>query len=104
MLLILFARITGVNFGCVSAACNWLSWLSYRCFVAKGDERAPLFGEFGLARQLGIGEYSRPRKFRERLEEWLMLVKLMWPECPARISAGGDSLIVGHGTAIAPAT
>jgi hypothetical protein len=25
----------------------------------------PLFGEFGLTRQLGIAEYSRPRKFRE---------------------------------------
>jgi hypothetical protein len=83
------------------AALDLFTWLSYRCFVANSEERVPLFGAFGLARQLGVGEYSRPRKFRERLEEWLSLITLMWPECPAGISADGHSLIVGHGTAIA---
>jgi hypothetical protein len=29
------------------------TWLSYRCYVAKGEERIPIFGEFGLANQLG---------------------------------------------------
>src|SRR4051812_37011947 len=42
-------------------------WLSYRCFVAKGRERVPLFGEIGLVSQLGSADYSRPRKFREQL-------------------------------------
>jgi hypothetical protein len=28
-------------------------WLSYRCFTARGQERVPIFGDFGLANQLG---------------------------------------------------
>jgi hypothetical protein len=35
-------------------------WLSYRCFKAKGKEMIPLFGDFGLSRQIGSVEYSRP--------------------------------------------
>ena len=27
-------------------------WLSYRCFAARGEERVPLFGDFGLVNQL----------------------------------------------------
>ena len=46
-------------------------WLTYRCFAAKSDERIPLFGDFGLAAQLGCVEYSRPRRFRAMLEQWL---------------------------------
>src|SRR5882672_9287039 len=34
------------------AALDLFTWLSYRCFVAKGEERISLFGEFGLANQL----------------------------------------------------
>ncbi len=46
-------------------------WLSYRCFSAKGEEAIPIFGSRGLAAQLGNTEYARPRRFREKLEEWL---------------------------------
>jgi hypothetical protein len=45
----------------------------------------PLFGEFGLQNQLSSSEYARPRKFREKLQRWLDLVRTLWPECPARI-------------------
>jgi Plasmid encoded RepA protein len=31
------------------AVLDLFMWLSYRCFVAKGDESIPLFGRFGLA-------------------------------------------------------
>lgn len=48
------------------------TWLGYRCFVARGEERISLFGEFGLANQLGCVTYVRPRRFRERLEQWLV--------------------------------
>jgi hypothetical protein len=85
---------------CSPAALDLFTWLSYRCFFAKGEERVPLFGEFGLVRQLGVAEYNRPRKFRERLEEWLDLVKVMWPECPARLSEDGDRLVLKAGRAI----
>jgi hypothetical protein len=50
-------------------------WLSDRCFTVKGQERVPIFGDFGLANQLGSADYARPRKFRERLERWLDLVQ-----------------------------
>jgi hypothetical protein len=38
---------------CAPAALDLFTWLSYRCFMAKGEERVPLFGDFGLANQLG---------------------------------------------------
>src|SRR5215467_8518383 len=53
------------------AALDLFMWLSYRCFTARGRERVPLFGDFGLVSQLGSVEYARPRKFREKLEGWL---------------------------------
>jgi len=50
------------------AALDLFMWLSYRCFTARGRERVPLFGDFGLISQLGSTDYARPRKFREKLE------------------------------------
>ncbi len=82
------------------AALDLFTWLSYRCFVARGEERISLFGEFGLANQLGCVNYSRPRRFRERLEQWLGLVRVMWPECPARISQDGRYLLVDQANAL----
>jgi hypothetical protein len=82
------------------AALDLYNWLSYRCHIAKREERVRLFGAFGLTAQLGMAEYSRPRKFQERLEQWLRLVSLMWPECPAYIGSDGRSLVIHPGTAI----
>lgn len=78
------------------------TWLSYRCFSAKGEEEIPLFGVRGLAAQLGNTEYARPRRFREKLDEWLHAIHRLWPECPARLSAHGTSLIVNRAAAVAP--
>ena len=58
------------------------------------------FGDFGLISQLGSVEYARPRKFREKLEGWLGLVRAMWPECPASIDKEGTGLIVGRACAV----
>ncbi len=77
-------------------------WLSYRCFRAKGVESIPIFGAFGLVHQIGTVEYSRPRRFRAMLEQWLRTIRVMWPECPARISSDGQSLTVRHAPAILP--
>ena len=82
------------------AAYDLFMWLSYRCFTARGRERVPLFGHFGLVSQLGSIEYARPRKFREKLEGWLQLVRTMWPACPATIESGGDALILAPGTSV----
>jgi hypothetical protein len=78
------------------AALDLFMWLSYRCFTARGRERVPLFGDFGLISQLGSAEYARPRKFREKLDGWLGLVRTMWPECPALIDPDGTALVVGR--------
>ena len=44
---------------CAPAALDLFTWRSYRCFIAKGEERIPLFGEFGLVSPLGSGQYQR---------------------------------------------
>ena len=75
-------------------------WLSYRCFLAKGEESIPLLGAFGLANQIGSVEYARPRRFREKLDQWLNTIRVLWPECPARISRDGTSLIVNTACAV----
>ncbi len=82
------------------AALDLFTWLSYRCFGAKGEEEVPLFGEYGLVSQLGSVAYSRPRKLREKLEQWLDLIRTMWPECPAHINSEGSKLIVSKAAAI----
>lgn len=75
-------------------------WLSYRCFKADRAESIPIFGEFGLANQLGSVEYSRPRRFRAVLDQWLGTIRAIWPDCPARISADGERLTVAHSEAV----
>jgi hypothetical protein len=75
-------------------------WLSYRSFKAKGTESIPIFGEFGLANQLGCVEYSRPRRFRAMLEQWLDTIRAIWPECPARIVSNGQSIEIRNATAV----
>jgi hypothetical protein len=82
------------------AVLDLFMWLAYCCYVAKGRESIPLFGDFGLAQQIGTVEYSRPPRFRSMLGQWLQTIKSPWPECPAEISRDGQSLIVDHSIAI----
>jgi len=69
--------------------------------TAKGREQIPIFGDFGLAAQLGSSDYARPRKFRERLERWLDLVRALWPICPAQILGSGDYILIHPAIALA---
>ena len=78
------------------AVLDLFMWLSYRCFTAKGKEHVPLFGPYGLAAQIGSGEYARPRRFREKLGQGLDSIRVLWPGCPAIISADGSSLAVNR--------
>jgi Plasmid encoded RepA protein len=82
------------------AVLDLFMWLSYRCFLAKGQETIPLLGPFGLAGQIGSIEYARPRRFREKLDQWLQIIYGLWPECPVRISSDGVSLIVDRAHAV----
>jgi hypothetical protein len=82
------------------AALDLFMWLSLPLLHARGGERVPLFGQFELVSQLGSTEYAGPRKFREKLEGWLQLVRAMWPQCPASLDKDGTSLILDHATAM----
>jgi hypothetical protein len=75
-------------------------WLSYRCFTAKAKEEIPIFGNHGMARQLGCIEYSRPRRFVAMLEQWLSAIRALWPDCPAKVTADGGRLQVSHASPI----
>ena len=77
-------------------------WLTHRCFVVQGEESIPLFGEWGLTHQLGSAEYSRPRRFRAMLDQWLATVRALWPTCPARISKDGHHLHIRKASFVAP--
>jgi hypothetical protein len=85
---------------CAPAVLDLFMWLVYRCFVAKREEQIPLFGDFGLTAQLGSVEYTRPRRFRAMVQQWLSTIRTVWPECPAKISAGGRYLSVAPAKAI----
>src|SRR6266700_4835297 len=87
---------------CSPAALDLFMWLTYRGFTARDAERVPLFGDFGLISQLGSADYARPRKFREKPEGWLDLVRTMWPECPASIDSDGTGLFVDRANAVGP--
>jgi hypothetical protein len=82
------------------AVLDLFMWLCYRCFVSNGEEAIPLFGQYGLAHQLGSVEYSRPRRFRAMIEQWLGVVRALWPECPARLSSDGRALAIDYGTPV----
>jgi hypothetical protein len=85
------------------AVLDLFMWLSYRCFKARGPGSIPIFGESGLVHQIGTVEYSRPRRFRAMLDQWLGTIRLIWPECPARLSADGQFLTINHAAAVVPA-
>jgi len=82
------------------AVLDLFMWLVYRCFVAKREEKIPLFGDFGLTAQLGSVEYTRPRRFRAMVQQWLSTIRTVWPECPAKISREGRYLSVAPAKAI----
>jgi hypothetical protein len=82
------------------AVLDLFMWLSYRCFLAKGREIIPLFGSRGLASQIGSIEYARPRRFCEKLDSWLEAIRVLWPECPAKISKDATGLEVNSATAV----
>jgi hypothetical protein len=81
------------------AVLDLFMWLTYRCFVAKGREAVPIFGPFGLVNQIGSVEYSRPRRFTAKLDQWLSIIRVMWPDCPARI-ADSRTLVLDHAIGI----
>lgn len=69
-------------------------WLSYRSFTVKDQQSIPLFGPSGLAAQLGSVEYSRPRRFTAKLEEWLQSIRAILPNCCVSLDSQRRRLII----------
>jgi len=86
------------------AVLDLFMWLCYRCFVSKGEESIPLFGKYGLASQLGSVEYSRPRRFRAMLDQWLGVVRALGPECPVQITPDGQAVKIDHAPPVLPSS
>jgi hypothetical protein len=55
-----------------------------------------------LTSQPGVQEYSRKRRFRERLNVWLELVRLYWPERPAYVAKNGAFLELSRAISVNP--
>jgi hypothetical protein len=81
-------------------ALDFYLWVSHRCYTAKGPIQIPLFGEAGLAAQLGSIQYKRERRFREIVSKWILEAKRFWPKCPVAISEDGQYLQLNHALAI----
>ena len=71
----------------------WLVWRSWNLEAGR-QARVPLFGNTGLAQQLGPKGYRRERDFRQKLAKWLREVKAWWPDCPTAASPDGQFLIL----------
>ena len=89
-------RMVANNPGCL----DLYTWLTWRCYQAYGGGRIPLFGPLGLMNQLGVQDYVRDRKFRERINSWLKLIRLYWPECPANLEKRDSFLVIDRAMAI----
>jgi hypothetical protein len=78
-------------------------WLVWKTWTVNGRPISiPLVAEHGLNEQLGSAEYAQPRLFRFKIRTWLHHVKSLWPECPAVLSADGQSLVI-HSSRKSPA-
>lgn len=79
---------------------DFYMWLSWRCFKSKGVEYISLCGPGSLEQQMGMTEYKRERRFKQKIREWLTITKRFWPDCPADVSPDGQYLIIAPGKSI----
>ena len=69
-------------------------WLVWRCHAARSIEHIPLFGETGLAAQLGADAYGRLRDFKRTLARWLKTIRIYWCDCPATLPEDCATLFI----------
>ncbi len=70
-------------------------WIAWKSWVLRGGKISiPLFAPGGLREQLGCSIHPENRFLRRKINLWLRVIRAHWPECPAHISADGQSLIV----------
>lgn len=70
-------------------------WVTYRSFTAKVPQSIPLFGPQGLQFQVGCTEYSRPRRFRAMLVQWLKTIGAASPHFSKIIRMSSQHLELG---------
>jgi len=75
-------------------------WLSYRSFKAKGTESIPIFGEFGLANQLGCVDKVGRGGSAPCSNNGSTPIRPIWPHCPARIISNGKNIEIRNATPI----
>jgi len=70
-------------------------WIAWRSWVLKsGKIRVPLFSTGAQKEQLGCHIHPEDRFLRRKISQWLRVIRAHWPQCPAGISADGQSLII----------
>ncbi len=75
-------------------------WIAWKSWVLKSARAyVPLFSPGGLKEQLGCQIHSEDRFLRRRIIQWLRVIRAHWPQCPAQISADGQSLIISSSKA-----
>ena len=69
-------------------------WLVWRCWTAKAQVHIPLFEPQGLVHQLGVSDNLRERDFRRQIRSWLLIIRRLWPGCPAKLGDTGAALVI----------
>jgi hypothetical protein len=69
-------------------------WLLWRSFGVRQTQRIPVGGPSGLSVQLGSVPYDRSRDFERTLARWIKRIRMVWPDCPAKLEKSGRTLII----------
>jgi hypothetical protein len=70
-------------------------WIAWRSWVLKsGRTYVPLFSPGGLKEQLGCQIHPECRFLRRKINEWLRVIRVYWPQCPAEMSPDGQHLVI----------
>ena len=69
-------------------------WLVWRCWTAKAQVHIPFFEPQGLVHQLGVSDNLRERDFRRQIRSWLLIIRRLWPGCPAKLGDTGAALVI----------
>lgn len=67
-------------------------WVTYRTFTATSRQSIPLFGPQGLQAQLGCTEYSRQRRFRTMIDQWIQTITLVCPQITKRVAIASEHI------------
>ena len=67
-------------------------WITYRAFTVKTRQSIPLFGPQGLQAQLGCADYSRQRRFRAMIDQWIQTITVVCPQITKRVAIASEHI------------